>query len=486
MKKKARPICGKQLLKGMKKYWKLLGIIIWLIIGGCASDKIKALNQPGKYYFDFTAVAEDWKGPFDEEGVPLTDYGGQLGTQYQPVGIAQYALGNWNLFLNSGKVRYKRQFLKIASWLCENLVSKGNFGVWEYRFDYPRFQLKCPWPSAMAQGLGISVLVRAYQLTKDERYLNCAKLALGAFEVPIKQGGILYEDTKGFIWYEEYPSSIDPPHVLNGFIFALLGPYDFYRVTGDSKAHRIFEEGIKTLVANIERYDMGFWSRYDLTNLSGKDIYVFRFVTARKHPSFPHPIDKIVLHSVAEDSEALLTVLDVGSDGDTKDIAVYGARLYYSPGYQDWGDAYILDGRTVRNYEDRRGRYAHAPFEFRIDFSPSISYCLEIEYKDVTTEPLYVELYAKGVKYIRFAKIKGAGDGTWKKMMIEIPQGLLLFTRGTSVKYHRWHIKQLKLLYEITDITLFKKYAQTFREYENAVLSSLWWDEIQNAIRGRS
>ena len=163
--------------------------MVMLIIGGCTADKTGVLNHLGKYYFDFAAVAEEWKGPFDEEGIPLTDYGAQFGIQYQPVGIAHYALGNWNLFLETGKERHRDEFLKISDWFCENLAIKGSFGVWEYLFDYPRFYLKAPWPSAMAQGQGVSVLVRAYQLTRDKRYLECARLALASFEVPIEQGG---------------------------------------------------------------------------------------------------------------------------------------------------------------------------------------------------------------------------------------------------------------------------------------------------------
>jgi hypothetical protein len=246
----------------------------------------------------------------------------------------------------------------------------------------------------------------------------------------------------------------------------------------------IFYEGIKTLEENIERYDMGFWSRYGLTDLYGEAVYLFRFVTDKRHPAYPHPIDKIALYTVTESNQELLAVLDVGSEGDTDDVSVRGARLYYSPEYQDWGEPYVLDGRTVRNYEDRGGRYAYAPFEFLVDLRPSNAYLLEISYKDLAAEPVYLEMYADGVKYIRFAVLRSDGDGTWKAAKIEIPWDLMVFKRGTSLKYHRWHILQLKFLYEVTSKELFSRYAQRYEHYLKAVTSNLWWNEILDAIEG--
>jgi len=470
-----------------KKCWKFLCVIALLVIGGCSVNNSTDFATLGKYPFDFTTIAKDWPGPFDEEGVPLTDYGSHFGIQYQPVGIAHYALGNWNLFLETGKHQYKEQFLTIADWFCENLVIKQSFGVWEYRFDYPRFHLKAPWPSAMAQGSGISVLLRAYQLTEDERYLECVELALASFEVPIDQGGVRYEDTQGFIWYEEYPSLISPPHVLNGFIFALFGLYDFYKITGSEEAHALLNEGIRTLKASLGQWDLGFWSRYDLTDLYGQDTFLFRFVTDKKHPGFPHPIDKIVLQAITEDNnEAKQIPLDVGAEDDTTDVGANGSHLYYSPGYQDWSEPYVLDGKTVRNYENRSGQWCHAPFEFVIDLEFSSKYFLKIFYKDTVNEPVYLEASVPGVKYIRFGKLESVGDGVWRTTVTEIPLDLLIIMKeGASSRYHQWHIQQLQTLFEMTGSKIFKNYASLFDTYFEDVNSNQWWEDIVKEIRLR-
>jgi len=74
---------------------------------------------------------------------------------------------------------------------------------------------------------------------------------------------VRYVDDEGNIWLEEY-AILPPPHILNGFIFALLGVYDFYRVTKSEKSLNLFNEGIKTLEKNLNLYDSGYWSLYNL------------------------------------------------------------------------------------------------------------------------------------------------------------------------------------------------------------------------------
>ena len=476
-------------VSAVKQYWKIVTalalVLLLLSIVGCSSSRIDNQELLGKYYIDFTAAAKNWDGPFDEQGIPLRHYK-EFGIQYQPVGIAQYALGNWELYLSTKQAQYREKFLRMADWFCKNLVIKGNFGVWEYHFDYPRYHLKAPWPSAMAQGEAISVLTRAYQLTQEKRYLECAALALASFEVPIKEGGIRYRDKDGFIWYEEYSSLVESPHVLNGFIFALFGLYDFYKLTGSKEAGALFNDGIRTLQANLDRWDLGVWSRYDLTDLYGQHTCLFRFVTDERHPKSPHPIDLIVLRTVTEKGdEVARTVLDVGAANDTSTV-VDKSHLYYDPAYEDWGKSYKLDGKSVRNYENQNGRYAQAPFDFVIDIQPTYKYFLEVSYKDTTKEPVYLEAYVKGVKYIRFSKLESVGDGKWKTAVVELPRQLLvMMNNGANLKYHHLHIQQLQALFKMTGIGIFRDYAKLFDVYYQAFNSNRRWQEIIKEIRLR-
>ena len=222
----------------------------------------------GEYYMQFAEKA-DYDGAYDSNGIPLLDYHGKIGRQYNPIAIAQYGLGNYNLFRRTGDADRRNRFFRIADWLVQHLEpnAKG-VPVWNHYFDWEyRDTLRAPWYSALAQGQGISVLVRAYLLCNNKesgesRYLNAAQRALASFFKPVAEGGVTFTDGQGDVWFEEYLVS-PPTHILNGFIWAAWGVYDYFLATRDSSAHELFARAVRTLVRNLDRYDLGFWSLYE-------------------------------------------------------------------------------------------------------------------------------------------------------------------------------------------------------------------------------
>jgi hypothetical protein len=137
--------------------------------------------------------------------------------------------------------------------------------VWNHYFDWEyRQRLKAPWYSGLAQGQGISLLVRAHAETGEEKYLSAAALAFRSFLVDVESGGVKFEDAEKNTWFEEYLVS-PPTHILNGFIWATWGVYDYFLATGSRDAMSLFAAAVKTLEANLSRYDLGFWSRYELS-----------------------------------------------------------------------------------------------------------------------------------------------------------------------------------------------------------------------------
>lgn len=220
-------------------------------------------RELGEYYMLFAEKA-DYAGAYDPTGVPELDYHGHIGLQYNPIAIAQFGLGNYNLWQRTGDPARRAKFFLIADWLTSNLEQNphGLF-VWNHHFDWEyRDTLKAPWYSALAQGQGLSVLVRAHKESGEARYLEAAKRAFAGFQQPIESGGVAYTDESGDLWFEEYIVS-PPTHILNGFIWALWGVYDYFLATHDDSAQQLFSRGIRTLLHNLERYDLGFWSLYE-------------------------------------------------------------------------------------------------------------------------------------------------------------------------------------------------------------------------------
>jgi heparosan-N-sulfate-glucuronate 5-epimerase len=225
-------------------------------------------HELGEYYMLFAEKA-DYAGAYDPSGIPLLDYHGQIGPQHNPIAIAQYGLGNYNLFRHSQQKQNedttrRQKFLLVADWLCSHLEqNQQGLAVWNHHFDWEyRNTLKAPWYSALAQGQGISVLVRAWKESSDPHYLDAANRALASFYKPVTEGGVAFTDDRNDLWFEEYLVS-PPTHILNGFIWAAWGVYDYFLVTNDNAAQNLFSRAVQTLLHNLDRYDLGFWSLYE-------------------------------------------------------------------------------------------------------------------------------------------------------------------------------------------------------------------------------
>ena len=80
---------------------------------------------------------------------------------------------------------------------------KGIFGKSGPLFVFEHFcwncdfakTLKKPWYSGLAQGQGLSVLIRAYYETKNEIYLNASKKVYKSFFQNVNQGGVTAIDS---------------------------------------------------------------------------------------------------------------------------------------------------------------------------------------------------------------------------------------------------------------------------------------------------
>jgi len=228
-----------------------------------AQNPKSSVTELDEYYMLFAEKA-DYQGAYDESGIPQLDYRGKIGTQYNPIAIAQYGLGNYNLWRRTQDPARRKKFFLIADWLASHLEQNPQgLSVWNHHFDWEyRDTLKAPWYSALAQGQGISVLVRAHKESGELKYLNAAHRALACFYQSTAKGGVAFTDERGDLWFEEYIVS-PPTHILNGFIWATWGVYDYFLATGDGSARQLFERAVQTLLHNLNRYDLGFWSLYE-------------------------------------------------------------------------------------------------------------------------------------------------------------------------------------------------------------------------------
>ncbi len=221
--------------------------------------------QLDHYYHDFRYELAIPR-PTDAAGIPLWDYGYPIGARYHPVLLGASALAAHEHYLCTHDPAAKEKFLRIADRLVQMQASSRTGFGWEY--DVPNFKYYAvpPWCSGMGQGLGISVLLRAHQLEPERDYIAGAARAIHSFETGAAQGGCREVDAQGNVWYEEVPSTAPAgsAHILNGFIFALWGLYDYVRVTQEARVRALLEPGLATLRATAPQFDTGYWTRYSL------------------------------------------------------------------------------------------------------------------------------------------------------------------------------------------------------------------------------
>ena len=218
----------------------------------------------GQYWQLFSEKA-DFPGAHDQAGVPMLDYRGHVGLQYNPIAIAQWGLGNHDLWSRSGEEQRRERFLLAAEWLLANLEpNEADLYVWPHRFEWEyQTLLASGWYSALAQGQGLSLLIRAHKATGDPRYFEAAERVLETFFSEMEKGGVVHTDDRGYVWLEEV--ILQPPtHILNGMMWASWGLYDYWLHTGSERARTRWEESVRTLRDRLGDFDVGYWSLYDI------------------------------------------------------------------------------------------------------------------------------------------------------------------------------------------------------------------------------
>ena len=104
------------------------------------------------------------------------------------------------------------------------------------------------------------MLSRAWSRFKEPSYLLAAQQALGIYKAQTPSG--VRVPTKAGVEYAEYTYA-PSDRILNGFIQALVGLYDYTSITKDPLGLQLFEAGDAEARAEVPRYDTGAWSLYD-------------------------------------------------------------------------------------------------------------------------------------------------------------------------------------------------------------------------------
>ena len=234
----------------IKKWYKMLtGNSIAHVnqgIGTCYSK-----TEIAGYYNDLTE-----KITKDDPNILVPKYYVDTGEKvYFSIGIFQYGLAAYDLFLKSNETIYKDKLLACAEWAINNQQKDGSWVTFPFENTLHPY-------SSMAQGEGISLLIRAHIVTGEIKYLNAASKAKEFMLIPIEKGGTTKYTDKNIFFYEY----THQPLILNGWIFSIWGIYDFYRYTSDKDTKQILDASLISLQRKLPDFDIKYWSKYDEGN----------------------------------------------------------------------------------------------------------------------------------------------------------------------------------------------------------------------------
>lgn len=240
-------------------YLMLIGKSIWHVnqdIGKCFSaDSIKG------YYNNMTEKVTKMPELLVNDGLPLLNTGN--GEVEMPVAIFQYGLGAYDLYLQTGEEKYLKKFNQTVEWTVAHQDEKGRWSTFFY--VYPEHPY-----GAMAQGEGASLLLRAYTHSGNRVYLDAAQKAIDFMLLPVDKGGTTIYD-KDDVVFAEYTHL---PVVMNGWIFAWWGLYDYVRATNDKSVYKDkLDKAVSTLLSYLPRFKSFYWSKYDAAGMMASPFY---------------------------------------------------------------------------------------------------------------------------------------------------------------------------------------------------------------------
>lgn len=243
----------------IKKWWKMLRGKSILHVNQPIGKNYSTIKIKG-YYNDLTEKVT--KSSLKENELPQYDIPNG-GKYYFSIGVFQYGLAAYDLYLQNKSDSELNRFKNAVDWAMKNQDANGGWKSFQYETKSNPY-------SSMAQGEGCSLLLRAYDSFKDEKYLKASKRALDFMLLSVESGGCT-EYKGNEIYLKEFP---EKPIVLNGWIFSIFGIYDYLLIKNqDELIKKIYNKTVNTLIQNLENFDLGYWSKYDIESKIASPFY---------------------------------------------------------------------------------------------------------------------------------------------------------------------------------------------------------------------
>ncbi|AIL12284.1 hypothetical protein IM40_00135 [Candidatus Paracaedimonas acanthamoebae] len=335
-------------------------------------------------------------------------------------------------------------------WLTENAKPKDDALVWYFQFPntYNDVVTEAPWQSSFGQ----SYVIKAFRKALDEQiiipginFLDLLTRACRAYNIPLSQGGIKASYLNNLAFFEEVPQAV---HILNAHLSSLVTFDEVSKYVKEEFLKNLKKVGLKTLHHVYDKYDNGYWLRYD-TNPKKEFLFQIDWISGEASPE----IYEVILINPTT-SEASHIEIDTLLGRDFKGPCKLSGN--------DWGQAKTSDGKNVRFFENGykkrqkapKGGTLHNVFMFMTlpnfsfdEYFEVPTHRLIIRYKDVSPGKFIIKTQSINEgNVLKFEPIPSGiwncnGDQQWKEVHFNIqPQNMGWFV---GPDYQKYHVEQL-------------------------------------------
>jgi D-glucuronyl C5-epimerase-like protein len=198
-------------------------------------------------------------GPLLRYGQRVSFAGSQLVWQYYPgQGIQVQWLGTFGRANGLWQAKTRDPELRaLLDEVSRLAVPRAGGIAWESMFSFDGG--RPPWVSGLTQGTAIQAYSRAAVRLQNPPYFEIARAALGIFRTPPPDG--VRVDTPVGAHYLQYSFNAGL-HILNGFVQALNGLFDFASLANDAEGGALFAAGEAQARVEVPTFDTGAWSLY--------------------------------------------------------------------------------------------------------------------------------------------------------------------------------------------------------------------------------
>lgn len=168
--------------------------------------------------------------------------------------------------------------IKCSDWLLARIKKYKNCYVWEHKYHFS-YNTNINWSSSHSQSASILLLVKTYEITKNNKYMEPIDLLLNAFNIPVCEGGLFFYTKNNNFWFQKLADKErkgEEPKILNGHLFTLIYLDIILDNTKKYNYKFLLDKGLKTLKEYLPIFfldNMSYYSEYNGQMKKATDHY---------------------------------------------------------------------------------------------------------------------------------------------------------------------------------------------------------------------